>query len=56
MYEGDFQGDKMNGKGHYTYAKDAVYEGDFRDGKKNGKGKEAILVFWCMKDTIRIIR
>ncbi len=39
VYEGDWSGNRMNGKGKATYASGAIYEGDWVNGKKHGKGK-----------------
>jgi len=37
-YDGDWEEDKMTGKGSFTFASGASYEGDFVDGKYHGKG------------------
>ena len=39
VYEGEFSGDEINGKGTYRYANGDVYEGDFVKGSKEGSGK-----------------
>ncbi|XP_064597026.1 MORN repeat-containing protein 2-like [Liolophura sinensis] len=39
VYEGQWENDKMNGKGKLTHPSGATYEGDFVDNKFNGMGK-----------------
>jgi len=37
-YEGQMQGDVMQGKGLFKYGENDTYEGDFHDNKRHGKG------------------
>ena len=37
-YEGEFHGDKINGKGYYEWQNKENYNGDFIDAKMHGKG------------------
>ena len=39
MYEGDYQHDKIHGKGKLTFADGDMYEGDYQHDKIHGKGK-----------------
>ena len=42
LYEGDFIGDKFEGKGKYIYENEnsEYYEGQWKNGLMEGKGKE----------------
>ena len=39
IYEGEFSGDKLNGKGKMVWKNGGLYEGDYLDGKRHGFGK-----------------
>lgn len=46
IYKGDFEDDKMTGKGEkQLFMQDKIYQGVFADGKLNGKGK----ILWKIK-------
>jgi hypothetical protein len=38
-YEGEFRGNRFEGKGKLTYGNGDEYAGDFADGRKHGKGR-----------------
>ena len=38
LYEGEWQDDKISGRGRMTYANGGKYEGEFKDGRRFGKG------------------
>tara|TARA_B100001057_G_scaffold153147_1_gene153279 strand:- start:1231 stop:2679 length:1449 start_codon:yes stop_codon:yes gene_type:complete len=39
IYEGEFSGDKINGKGNMVWENGSLYQGNYLDGKRHGFGK-----------------